>query len=83
LAAGDAGAELGDDALGRDPADPAADIVGEQRLPSGPAVMSVSWLLAEVPALNSVTTPSGVIRPIRLSVSSVNQRLPSGPAVML
>ena len=36
-----------------------------------------------MPALNSVTTPSGVIRPIRLKLEcSVNHRLPSGPAVM-
>ena len=35
-----------------------------------------------MPALNSVTTPSGVIRPIRLPLISVNHRLPSGPAVM-
>src|SRR5438094_10345750 len=32
---------------------------------------------------NSVITPAGVIRPILLPLSSVNQRLPSGPAVML
>ena len=37
---------------------------------------------AVMPALNSVTTPSGVIRPIRLPYRSVNHRLPSGPAVM-
>ncbi len=35
-----------------------------------------------MPALNSVTTPVGVIRPIRLPTYSVNHRLPSGPAVM-
>ena len=28
-------------------------------------------------------TPAGVIRPILLPLSSVNQRLPSGPTVML
>ena len=32
--------------------------------------------------LNSVTTPAGVIRAIRLPRYSVNHRLPSGPAVM-
>ena len=31
------------------------------------------------PALNSVTTPAGVMRPIRLPVCSENQMLPSGP----
>ena len=35
-----------------------------------------------MPALNSVTTPAGVIRPIRLPLIPVNHRLPSGPAVM-
>ena len=34
------------------------------------------------PALNSVTTPAGVIRPIRLPISSVNQTFPSGPSVI-
>ena len=54
-----------------------------QRLPSGPAVMpngpAETMVLL---VLNSVTTPSGVIRPIRPMPLSVNQRLPSGPAVM-
>ena len=31
---------------------------------------------------NSVTTPAGVMRPIRRPLVSVNQRLPSGPATM-
>ena len=35
-----------------------------------------------MPAVNSVTAPLGVIRPIRSPNSSVNQRLPSGPAVI-
>ena len=35
-----------------------------------------------MPAENSVTTPAGVIRPIRFAPYSVNQRLPSGPAVI-
>ena len=35
-----------------------------------------------MPALNSVTVPAGVIRPIRSPVNSVNQRLPSGPAAI-
>jgi hypothetical protein len=38
-----------------------------------------------LPALgsgNSVMTPPGVIRPIRLPARSVNHRLPSGPAAI-
>src|SRR5271157_3784973 len=53
-----------------------------QRLPSGPAVISSGPLLGVMPALNSVTVPPGVIRPIRSPLASVNQRLPSGPAVI-
>src|SRR5262249_44566976 len=57
------------------------------RLPSGPAVMPLGYARRLMPALNSVTTPSGVIRPIRSLAPrslprSVNQTLPSGPAVM-
>ena len=37
---------------------------------------------AVIPTLNSVMTPAGVIRPMRLPLDSVNQRLPSGPRVM-
>jgi hypothetical protein len=51
------------------------------RLPSGPAAMLSGRLPAVMPALYSVTTPRGVIRPIR-SACSVNHRLPSGPAAM-
>src|SRR5439155_905810 len=39
--------------------------------------------LEAVGTRNSVMAPAGVIRPILLPESSVNQRLPSGPAVML
>ena len=54
-----------------------------QRLPSGPAVIPSGPLLGVMPALNSVTVPPGVIRPIRSPPHfSVNQRLPSGPAVI-
>jgi hypothetical protein len=53
-----------------------------QRLPSGPAVMEVRRASGPMPALNSVTVPSGVIRPMVLFGDSVNQTLPSGPAVM-
>ena len=35
-----------------------------------------------MPAVNSVTTPAGVMRPMPRRCSSVNQRLPSGPRVM-
>src|SRR5581483_619429 len=47
-------------------------------LPSEPAVTP----LLHPTAGNSVTTPLGVIRPIRFPKYSVNQRLPSGPATM-
>src|SRR5262245_28209502 len=52
-----------------------------QRLPSGPAVIPQGSLWG-VGRLNSVTTPEGVIRPLRLAPPSANQRLPSGPAVI-
>src|SRR5216683_2994624 len=52
-----------------------------QRLPSGPTVMTVRPL-AEVGTGNSVIVPLGVIRPIWFPMVSVNQRLPSGPAMM-
>jgi hypothetical protein len=51
-----------------------------QRLPSGPAVISLGWLPNG--SENCVTTPAGVIRPIRSARVSVNQRLPSGPRVI-
>ena len=35
-----------------------------------------------MPSENSVTTPAGVIRAMRLPARSVNQMLPSGPAVI-
>src|SRR5262249_6738916 len=46
------------------------------------AVIRTGWLPGVMPAENSVMTPSGVMRPIRLVTPSVNQRLPSGPAVI-
>ena len=53
------------------------------RLPSGPAVIALGWLLAVRPVVNSVIVPVGVIRPIRPGLlDSVNHRLPSGPAVI-
>ncbi len=52
------------------------------RFPSGPGVICVGIESGESPVENSVTTPAGVIRPIRRARFSVNQRLPSGPAVM-
>src|SRR5262249_59419060 len=51
-----------------------------QRLPSGPAVISAGELPVERPVENSVMTPAGVIRP--MAWRSVNQRLPSGPRVI-
>src|SRR5215471_5456708 len=51
-----------------------------QRLPSGPVVIS-SGVLPTL-ATTSVMTPAGVIRPITLKLASVNQRLPSGPVVI-
>src|SRR5450755_1196522 len=57
-----------------------------QRLPSGPNVMSFGWLVPDWLLAgatgNSVTLPAGVMRPILFPPHSVNQRLPSGPAVM-
>src|SRR5437762_2197584 len=52
-----------------------------QRLASGPTVISVGWL-ASVGIGNSMRSPAGVIRPILFAADSVNQRLPSGPDVM-
>jgi hypothetical protein len=52
-----------------------------QRLPSGPAVILSGHLKDEVSG-NSVTVPTGVIRPILFDRASVNQRLPSGPRVI-
>src|SRR5262249_33222521 len=51
-----------------------------QRLPSGPVVISSGVVPTRATA--SVMTPAGVIRPIRLKFASVNQRLPSGPVVI-
>src|SRR5262249_55604905 len=51
-----------------------------QRLPSGPAVISAGALAVVRPAENSVMTPAVVIRP--MAWRSVNQRLPSGPRVI-
>ena len=34
-------------------------------LPSGPAAIPRGWAAAVIPAENSVTTPAGVIRPMR------------------
>ena len=50
--------------------------------PSGPAVIPVGPEKGVMPAVNSVTTPSVVIRPILFAFTSVNQRFPSGPAVI-
>ena len=63
-AGADAGAELGDDAGGGDPPDAVAVDSVNQRLPSGPAAIAVRMRVGVMPALNSVTTPAVVIRPI-------------------
>ena len=44
--------------------------------------MPAGFASVVMPLLYSVTTPAGVIFPIRPSPDSVNHRLPSGPAVM-
>src|SRR5262249_3460586 len=53
-----------------------------QRLPSGPAVIPKGWLSGVGTGKGAKTVPAGVMCPIRLAVSKVNQRLPSGPAVI-
>ena len=53
-----------------------------QRFPSGPVVIEVRRASGLIPALNSVTVPSGVMRPMVLFGDSVNQRFPSGPAAI-
>jgi hypothetical protein len=47
--------------------------------PSGPAAMPSGPLLGVIPSPNSVTTPSGVMRPMRSTAGYVNHRLPSRP----
>ena len=70
-----------DDALRRDAADAVARCCTNQRAPSGPAVMP-SGRLSEWGRLNSVITPSVVMRPILLRPASVNQMLPSAPTAI-
>ncbi len=78
---GDAGCELGDDALGRDPADAVAALLGEPEVAVRTGRDARDGCQRRCRCeLGDV--PWGVIRPIRLPLSSVNQRLPSGPAVM-
>ena len=77
---GQAGRELRDHTRCRDATDPPGllDSVN-QRLPSGPAVISFGPLFGVRPVANSVITPDVVMRPIRPGLlDSVNQRLPSG-----
>src|SRR5438309_107842 len=54
------------------------------RVPSGPAAISIGWLLAVEMGNSSLAlmVPAVVIRPILLAPNSVNQILPSGPAVI-
>jgi hypothetical protein len=75
--------ELADAAVGAiRPIRPAARSLNHMA-PSGPATMLVGWAFGVSPAVNSVTCPAGVMRPIRPgSAASVNQRLPSEPAAM-
>ena len=51
-----------------------------QRLPSGPAVMSCGLLM--VACVKLLTTPAVVMRPSELFVVFVNHRAPSGPTVI-
>ena len=81
-ARGDAGAELRDGAGRGDPPDPVAVELGEPEVAVRAGGDAVRAAPAVMPAVNSVTVPAGVIRPIRSPSNSVNQRLPSGPAAM-
>src|ERR1700722_20016406 len=58
-----------------------ADSSQYHSLPSGPGAIP-HGLPPEVEIANSVIVPLVVIRPILLTLFSVNQRLPSGPATM-
>src|SRR5688572_18223183 len=60
---------------------PSPPAIATQRFPSGPVTMPRGLPVGK-PALNSVITASGVMRPTALWVSSENQRFPSGPVVM-
>jgi hypothetical protein len=53
-----------------------------QILPSAPNAIARGWLCA-VGMANSVSLPSGVMRPIRLPKCSENQMLPSAPMAMI
>ena len=65
------------------PIAPGSPLRVNQRLPSGPATMSVGAMFGVRPMLFSVITPSGVMRPMRPGLAdSVNQRLPSSPAAI-
>ena len=65
------------------PIAPGSPFSVNQRLPSGPAAMSVGAMFGVRPMPFSVMTPSVVMRPMRPGAAdSVNQRLPSGPAVI-
>src|SRR5712691_6647297 len=58
-----------------------ASVNQTSRVWAGPAVMPKGPLLA-VGMPKKVKLPLGVMRPMLLTLKSVNQRLPSGPAVM-
>jgi hypothetical protein len=54
-----------------------------QRLPSGPATIPSSPLLAVGTGNSAMAWVVGLIWPILFPFCSVNQRLPSGPTVMM
>ncbi len=80
--AGGQAAELGHDSRRRDSPDLVAAVFREPEVPVGTGNDAGRVRAGGDAGQNSVTTPTGVIRPIRLPRSSVNHRLPSGPAVM-
>ena len=72
--------ELGDDAGGRDAADPVAVELGEPEVAVGAGGDAED--AGRVGRGNSVMVPSVAMRPILWPLFSTNQRLPSGPSVM-
>src|SRR5438477_12597778 len=66
------------------PTVPAASLFTNHKLPSGPLVIAVGALLAEIVCGigYSWITPAVVIFPMALFPWSVNQRFPSGPATI-
>jgi hypothetical protein len=60
---------------------PLPPAMATHRLPSRPVTIPLGLPVGK-PAVNSVITAPGVMRPTALFVYSVNQRLPSGPGAM-